>query len=253
MVIITPTPNAQREERLADRGDHDVPADQRKVRHEQEPRGLAGAAVAHREDQQADQDQKAKRCQDPGHALDALVDAEADHEGGGGDEEARARQHGDGAVHHRSLHLRGAFGVDAGKTAGDGQDEVVQHPAADHEVEAQDQEDAGQREPAERLPRLADAVAFHQHLHVAHHAAPADAAQQHLGHQRRDGQHHQCDEVQRHEQAAAVDPGQVAELPDVGDARLGTDGSDQEQQVGRPGAACGGCDAHRVTCAGRTS
>src|ERR1700733_12609848 len=62
---------------------------------------------------------------------------------------------------------------------------------------------------------------------------PAD---EHFRHQGRDGDEDQGDKIQSDDHPPAVLSGEITELPNVGDARLGTDRNDEEENIGGPTA-----------------
>ena len=162
-------------------------------------------------DHQQHQDGQQAHHDDLDHALHALLHAH------GADQAARAHHDGhaqhllQGAGQRAAEKGRHARGVQPGQVAGKAVPAIGQHPARDRGVEHGEQVAAPQGDPAEHVP----ARAFgRQDLQGASHVAAGRAPHGEFhDHHRQHGQ--QAEQVDAHEDRAAVRTGDVGEAPDV--------------------------------------
>ncbi len=223
----------EREEGVAERL-QDAPGLQpAEVRPEDEAERLAAAAHAQRADEHEDQDAEEDREEEPRDALDALLDAEVDD----GD---RADAEGEGEAELEpgvgDLRVEDGPGLRPRREAPEhplrGPREVVERPARDHRVVAE-QDEAAQHAPhPDDAPRGSDRL-----LERAHHALLRRAPDQDLGHHDRQADGGDAHQVDQHERAAVVLPGDEGELPQVAEADGAPGGREDEADARAPVAA----------------
>ena len=203
------------------------------ARLEQEAEGLPGAAHPERAHEQQQQDAEEDRERQAGQSLDALADPEPDD---------RDRRH---AEPERQEELQAGIadlGVEevarreprriAARRPGGGPREVVERPARDDRVVAEQQEGAEHAPHAEDGPPRARG--FPERADGALLRPPAD---QQLRHHDRHPDHQDADQVDEDERAPVVVPGDVGEAPEVAQADGAARGGEDEAGAGAPVAA----------------
>ncbi|MNZ41408.1 hypothetical protein D3C78_589570 [compost metagenome] len=195
--------------------------------------GGGGVADHHQQQDEQPRHHEAQRALQPvAHAESDDAQGHQQHQTAVGGQLPRIGEQG---VEQRAA----ALAIQAGEAAAQRRGGVGQRPAGDHRIEAEDQEAGEHRHAAEAPPVPAGAgLAGHRGdgaLGVGA-AAPADHE---LGHQQRDADGQDAGQVDQHEGAAAVLPGDVGKLPDVAQTDRRTGGGEEEYPARRPQAATG--------------
>jgi hypothetical protein len=117
---------------------------------------------------------------------------------------------------------------------------VEQRPAADHRVEAEDEEGGDGAEHADAAPPLGDLLAPGHDLDAGGGIAASASTDRELGEHHRHDHQREPSQVDEDERATAVRTDLVRELPDAPDADGGTDGGEDEAGAAPPlGHLCG--------------
>ena len=216
----------------AEGGDQHLAAQQsRPVRQEQEAparrRPRQGGGV----DGQGHDEQRQQRHEDAVHRLDPALHAAGDHE------------HGRGENCHLPADRLARVADEAGEVAAvaarrrvpegacQGAEEVLQGPAGDDRVVAEDEKAGGDGEPAGEAPVRGGRGA----LVGGHRIALGAAAERQFGDHDGRADQGDADQVDDEKGAAAVLPGDVGEPPDVAQTDGGADGRQHEAPSRGPG------------------
>ena len=178
---------------------------------EDEGHGLAGPIHLERAHEEEEEDPEEDREDGPGEPLDAAVDPQVDDRDGEDAEEEREAELESAVSDLFTEEIPGQEprGV-AGERPAHRPGEVEERPPGDHGVVAEE------NEPAEHAPHPDDPPAGTDHgPERAHDAGLAPAADQDLRHHDREPDGQDARQVDEHECASLVVPGDEGELPEV--------------------------------------
>ena len=215
------------EEGVTEGLEHGVGLELREIRSEDEAQRFTRPAHPQGADQQQEQDPEEDRQEEARDALDSLADPEVD-DGHGSDAEAEGERELQAGVAHLLVEqvARGQSGREAAESPFHRPGEVVDRPAGDDRVVAEQDEGADDAPashdapggPRDRLERPDRALlAFSPDEQLRHHDGQPDGGD--------------ADKVHEHEGSAVVLPGYEGELPQVAQSDGASGGRQDESQI----------------------
>ena len=165
-----------------------------------------------------------------GNALQTVLKTEATDKEACNHDDLRPERHSSGLGKHASKHAAGRRGVHSGMERADEElSEVADHPARDSGVIHHQHHAAEQAEPAVNVPLRALGLQRFISKHSAFFAGASDGK---LHRQNRNAHDQQADQIDQHEQTAAIQTGDIRETPDIADADGAACAYEQESQTG---------------------